>query len=139
MTASESPLRRKLLWDRLSPQSCWIAFAILVFLLLPAVIAIQNWYSIRLQTISVRLTSSGDVLWSDDTVAINSMGSELKSSANLLRSHGFKPRLVVECYRDTRDSDIASLVRIGQQAGFDIVETERHDWPSPPAKETPDL
>lgn len=87
--------------------------------------------SLRVQTVSARLTSEGNVIWGAAHVGLNTIQPELQRSADLLRSHGFKPRLLIEHYRDTRDTDIAALAKIGRDSGFAIVDTHAHNWASP--------
>lgn len=48
-----------------------------------------------------------------------------------------KPRFLIECYSDVRDSDIIKLEAIGHDAGIDIVDVERLSWPSPDWTKTP--
>ena len=138
MTANKNPPRRCSLWCCFGLRSYLIAVPILVCLLFVVAAVVQSWYSFRVATISARLTLSGCVMWGDDVVPITSMRPKLEHSANELRSHGFTRRLLIECYRDTRDSDIVALTGIGREVGFDIVEIDRHSWPSPLAEEEPD-
>lgn len=91
----------------------------------------HTWQRLRIQTVSTRLTSAGNVIWGDAHVDVNLIQPELQRWADLLRSQGFRPRLLIEHYRDTRDADIAALARIGHDVGFDIVDTQAHKWASP--------
>ena len=135
MSANEKMRRRHFPRWSFGLLICLSTVAILATLLIAIPAVVQKWASFRTETISVRLTSSRSVMWGDDFVAIASMRPDLEQSADLLRSHGFRPRLLIECYSDTRDSDVDALTRIGREVGFDIVETEHHSWPSPRATE----
>lgn len=108
-----------------------IAATVVIFGLLWVGMVWHTWQRSRVVTISVRLTSAGNVIWGDAHVDVNAIRPELQRQADLLRSHGCKPRLLIEHYRDTRDTDISALARIGQDAGFVIVDTEAHNWESP--------
>lgn len=113
-----------------------IAATVFIFGLLGVGFVWHTWQRVRVQTVSARLTSAANVIWGDAHVDVHAIQPELQRSADLLRSHGFKPRLLIEHYRDTRDTDIAALKRIGHEAGFDIVDTEAHNWASPEPAET---
>jgi hypothetical protein len=75
------------------------------------------------------------VRWGNDVVPVSSLQPDLKRGAALFRSHGFTPRLLMECYRDTRESDVETLRTIGRDAGFEIVDTAYLGWPSPDLSE----
>ena len=122
-------------WQRMKVPTLLIAATIVTFGLLVGGLVWHEMRRLRVQTISARLTSAGNVIWGDRQVDVNAIGPELQRSTDLLRSHGFKPRLLIEHYRDTRDADIAALARIGHDAGFVIVDTRAHNWPSPPTAE----
>lgn len=124
-------------WHHLKGPIFFIAALIVVHGLLYGGIVCHKWQQLRVQTVSARLTSSGDVIWGDTHVAVDAMQPRLQHSADMLRSHGFKPRLLIEHYRDTQPADIAALTRIGHAADFESIETEAHDWasPKPPERE----
>ncbi len=112
-----------------------ILAAAVAFGLLWGGIVWHTWQRLRVETVSARVTSAGNVIWGDAHVDVNAIQPELQRSADLLRSHGFKARLLIEHYRDTRDTDIAALAQIGHDAGFVIVDTQAHNWISPPEVE----
>lgn len=122
-------------WRRMRVPAFVIAVTVVVFGLLWGGLAWHKMQSLRVQTVSARLTSAGNVIWNDAHVGVTAIQPDLQRSADLLRSHGFKPRLLIEHYRDTRDTDIAELARIGHNAGFAIVDTQAHNWASPPTVE----
>ena len=111
------------------------AATVVIFGLLWGKLVWHKLQNARIQTISARLTSARNVIWDDAHIDINAIQPELQRSADLLRSHGFKPRLLIEHYSDTLDADIAVLTRIGHEAGFDLVDTQAHNWASPPFAE----
>lgn len=108
-----------------------VTFLLLGCVFVPVALILQNWRQSQIQTVSVRLTSLGEVSWGEQLVSVAAMRPELQRSAKLLRSTGFKPRLLIESYSDARDSDVESLTAVGQQAGFDFVDTSRLGWTSP--------
>jgi len=131
MTSQEDTARRG---SPERPFSLWTLVIILIILgclFAPAALIFQTWRQSQIQTISVRLTSSGEVIWGEQQVSISAMRPEFQHSVRLLRSYGFKPRLLIESYSDARDSDIATLMVIGHEARFDFVDTSRLGWPSP--------
>ncbi len=115
-------------WRRMKVRAFIIAAAVVASGLLMGGLVWQKLETMRVQTVSVSLTSEGNVIWGDAHVGVNAMESKLQRSAHQLRSHGFQPRLLIERYRDTRDTDVADLARIGHDAGFVILETAAHDW-----------
>jgi hypothetical protein len=121
-------------------RSRWWQFSLRSYLLTITVIGVifaiitlisNVWWSEQLQTISARLDSSGTVMWGDNFVSVSAMQSELIRSVKLLHAHGFKARLLIECYSDANDDDAEMLKTVGRKAGFDVVETARLAWPSP--------
>lgn len=108
-----------------------IAAAVVMYGLLWGGLVWHKMQALRVQTVSARLTSAGKVIWGNAHVDLNTIQPELQRSADLLRTHGFKPRLLIEHYRNTRDADIETLARLGYDAGFVIVDTQAHNWVSP--------
>lgn len=53
----------------------------------------------------------------------------LARQVQLIRSAGFKPRLLIQAYSNTQQSDVESVAEIGKKAGFEFVETEWLAWP----------
>lgn len=122
-------------WQRMKVSALVIAATVVTFSLFGGGLVWHKLRSLQVQTVSARLTSAGNVIWGDAQVDLNAIEPELQRSAHLLRSHGFKPRLLIEHDRDTRDTDIAALTKIGHDAGFAIVDTQAHNWTSPPPME----
>lgn len=110
-----------------------MAAAVVVFGLLWGALVWHKMQTLRVQTVSARLTSAGNAIWGGAHVDVNAIQPELQRSADLLRSHGFKPRLLIEYYSDTREADIEALARLGHATGFVIVDTQAHNWASPPS------
>lgn len=115
---------------RIGPWTLLTMLLLFAVLLPPGVMTVKKWRQMQIQTISVRLTSSGEVAWGEKEVSIAAMRPELQRSVDLLRATAFKPKLLIETYSDTRDADIDSMVAIGHQVGFDYVESARHNWAS---------
>ena len=134
MAANQPQVRLR----RIKAPAYVIAATIVVFGLTCGGLVWHKVQGLRVQTVSARLTSTGNVIWGDAHVGLNTIQHELQRSADLLRSHGFKPRLLIEHYRDTRDADIAALATIGHDAGFAIVDTQAHNWASPSTEEAHD-
>ncbi len=120
---------------QVSLRSCLIATALLAVVLATMLPVIRMWQSWRTVTIVARLTSSGGVRWGDGTVPLSAFGPELQRAATRLRSRGFKPRLLIECYSDTGQPDVEKLKEMGRAAGFKSIETVRLGWTSPPESE----
>lgn len=125
-------------WRRMNMPAFVFAVTVAMFVLLWGAVSWHTWQRLRAQNISARLTSARTVIWGDAHVDVTVIQPHLQRSADALRSHGFKPRLLIEHYRDTRDTDIAALARIGHNAGFDIVETHAHNWDSAAPREPND-
>ena len=122
------------------PKLCWYQYSLrslLVVVVGWAVVCkcispiIWTWWRMHVQTVCVRLTSSGMVQRGNNLVKISTLQPDLNKSANALRSYEWRPRLLIECYSDARESDIAMLETVGRDAGFDIVDTAYLTWPSP--------
>ena len=97
-------------------------------------VAVFVWLKTRdlhVQTVSARLTSSGEVIWGDTRIRLDTIQPSLKRSVDSLLEHKCTPRLLIERYRDTRDTDIEKLQNIGVSAGFEIIDIHEHDWNSP--------
>ncbi len=112
-------------------RSLLIVFVVVGFLLVPTRLIIRAWQSLHIETMSVRLTSSGTIPWGDDVLHVSEMHSQLESVVKSFRSHGIKTRLLIECYNDTRESDVKVLRAMAHDAGIEIVDTQYHSWPSP--------
>ena len=56
----------------------------------------------------------------------------LARQVQLIRSAGFKPRLLIQAYSNTQQSDVESVAEIGKKAGFEFVETEWLAWAGQP-------
>lgn len=116
-----------------------VAYAIAVVLAgVVGVSAWHKWQLMQVQSVTARLTSTGEVIWGRTQIDVAIVGFELNRSADLLRSHGFAPKLIIECYSDTQDADVATLAQVGRDSGFAIVETQRHNWDCPPPDGYPD-
>lgn len=112
-----------------------IATAILAVALTAMLPVIRMWQSWRTVPIAARLTSSGGVRWGDGSVPLSAFGPELQRAATRLRSRGFNPQLIIECYSDTRQPDVEKLKEIGREVGFESIATVRLGWTSPPESE----
>lgn len=131
MTAKQAHSR----WQWMKVPAFFIAATAVTVGLLVGGLVWHKLQNLRVQTVSARLTSAGDVIWGDRRISVDAIESELQQTAGLLQSHGFKPRLLIEHYSDTRKSDIVALTRIGHDAGFVIVDTKAHSWTSPPPRQ----
>jgi hypothetical protein len=105
--------------------------AVIGVILVPITVVTDVWRSVQVQTISIRLDSSGTVTWGDEFISIPAMQSELSRSARLLHSHGFPAKLLIESYSDVSNDDVETLRTIGRKTGFELVEATRLAWPSP--------
>jgi hypothetical protein len=103
--------------------------AIAAILLVPAVRFLRVWQSFASATVSVRVTSSGTVRFGSEEVPVEECFALLAGSAQSLRSHGLKPDLLIEAYRNTRPSDVETVLDLGGKSGFGSVEMERLAWP----------
>lgn len=115
-----------------------ISVTVVMFGVLWGGVVWHPWQRLREQTVSVRLTSAGNVIWGEAHIDVNMIQPELQRSADLLRANGFEPRLLIEHRRDAQDTDIAKLARIAHDVGFAIVDTQAHNCASPSAVELPD-
>ena len=99
-------------------------------------VALSVWLKTRdlnVQTVAARLTSSGEVIWDDGRIRLDTIQPTLERSVDSLRRNNFTPRLLIERYLDTRDRDIEQLQTIGADAGFEIIEIHEHDGNSAPS------
>jgi hypothetical protein len=129
--------KHKLRWYQFTLRSLLVvvaAWAVVCTCISPI---IRTWQSMHVQTVCVRLTSSGMVQWGNNLVTISMLQPDLKKSANAWRSYKWRPRLLIECYSDARESDIAKLETVGRDVGFDIVDRACLTWPSPDWAKTP--
>lgn len=108
-----------------------IALALLASLVTAAAWGVAAWRAARVATLCVRVTSAGKVPWAERQVPVAGMKAELAREAVQFRGYGFRPRLLIERYADTREADVAALRAIGLAAGFEQVDVARLDWPSP--------
>jgi len=84
------------------------------------------------------LSGSGAVNTGDGWVPVDEMLVPFESTAKLLRANDLRPRLLIKCYSDTDDTDVATLRKLAIAAGFEEIETEHVSWPSPVAsRESP--
>lgn len=93
-------------------------------------VAIGQWRASGIQTVVVRLIGSGFVSLSNKNQVVTDALPELQRAAVNLKSHGFRTRLLIECYTDVSDSERNHMVQIGRSAGFDIVEARALTSPS---------
>ena len=116
-----------------SSRSMLFAITIVGVLLATAVIVswsiYASWESITYQTVVVRVTSSGTVRFGSDEVPVGECFALLASSAQSFRSHGIKPDLLIEAYSNTKQSDVETVVELGEKPGFESLKTERLAWP----------
>src|SRR5205807_128871 len=85
---------------------------------------LKQWRSLQLQTVSVRLKSSRSVSFGDTDYAMADALPDLRSSALLLKSHGFHARLSIEYYNDVNTADLNDMLQLGRDADFDIVKAK---------------
>lgn len=119
---------------RFGLRSLLLAVAVVSLLLVPMVLVVKSYRSLRTQTISIRLDSSGRVEWDGRRITVR-MLPYLREAERQLRSHGFRSHLMIESYSDVGTVEIARLAKTGQDAGFGLVETRRLAWPSPYERE----
>jgi hypothetical protein len=126
----EPPKRR---WFRyqFSLRSTFIVIALVGIVAAGLAIILKEWRSLQLQTVSVRLKSSRSVSFGDTDHAMADALPDLRSSALLLKSHGFRVRLLIEYYNDVDNADLNDMLQLGRDADFDIVEAKNLTWASP--------
>jgi hypothetical protein len=118
------------LWARIKWVLPAIAFVAIVNGILWGAVAWRLWDR-RFQTASVRVVASGEVMSGNRSLDLDELEPELRRSAELFRSSGYVPRLLVEYCRDSRDTDVAAIAARGKQAGFVVVDTKALNWDSP--------
>ncbi len=131
MASPETNNGNKKRWTQFSLRTLLIAFFVLGVLLVSAITTYRAWQSLYTESISVRLSSSGTIPWGERVVHVSEMHSHLESAVKECSSSGIKLQLIIECYTDTRESDVETMRAIAHDAGIDIVRTEHHSWPSP--------
>lgn len=131
MRAIESDKRDGWRLGRFSLKSLLLAFLGASVLLVPAREIYNVWQSTYVETMAVRLSSTGEITWGNSVLKVSEMRPHLERVVSMWSSYDITPQLVIECYADTRESDITALREIAREAGIQTTRIERHDWPSP--------
>jgi hypothetical protein len=110
---------------QISLRSTLILIAYMCCLLAIAATVVQRWRGLQIQTVSVHMSHSRSVWFGGASYTPTDAVRELQCSASLLKSNGFRARLLIECDNDVETDDLNEMLRSGRIAGFDIVESIR--------------
>lgn len=105
-----------------------VAVAAVAFLTLLLAIILARQRLIMTQTVSVRLTGNGRVLFGDRDTDLSDVLTDLERWAVVLKSDGFTTRLLIELRGDVPQEDVRRMRQLGRDAGFERIETKRLVW-----------